>query len=145
MSKPISFVVLIFLLALQAGCTTTGRSLTAGTQEETREMFVGTWKGEYVDGEGNQVRSWVQTRSADGTYVIRFVHHTEQGVLQTMGKGKWWLEGDRFYEISPKIMEEPDVYEFEIISKDEIRFKSVTTSYSFTDERTVAADIPQFM
>lgn len=145
MSRPIGVVALIFLLALQAGCSTTGEPPATGVAEETREIFVGTWKGEYVDGEGHKVRSWVQTRSTDGTYVIRFVHYTEQGILHTMGKGKWWLEGGRFYEIAPETMEAPDVYDFEIISRDEIRFDSVTTSYSFTDQRTEAADIPQFM
>jgi len=50
-------------------------------------------------------------------------------------KGKWWIDGNRFYEIAPDVMEEADIYQFEILNEDEIRFKSTVKDYEFIDRR----------
>ena len=135
-------LALVLILVLQAGCTTVNNTFSKDVPEDIRRIFVGTWEGQYLDHEGIKVRTWIQNRSADGTYTIDFVHYTEKGVSQTMRKGKWWLKGDRFYEIALDVMEKPDVYEFEIISKNEISFKSVAKIYTFIDKRIETAEMP---
>lgn len=90
-----------------------------------------------MDHEENSLRTWIQNRSEDGTYTIIFYHHTtEKEIDRSIQKGKWWIDGDRFYEIVPDVMEEPDVYEFEILNENEIRFKSTVKDYEFIDRRT---------
>jgi hypothetical protein len=99
-------------------------------------MFVGTWEGEHTDRKGTLLRTWIQNRSEDGTYAIVFFRHTEKGIFKSTQEGKWWLKGDRFHEIAPDLMEKPDVYQFEILNENEIRFRSIIKDYEFIDRRT---------
>jgi hypothetical protein len=145
MTKTRIVLALILVMLLQPGCSTTQKSPPKNVPEDIRRMFVGIWEGEYVNNEGRKERTWIQTRSADGTFSIVFVHHTEKGIYKTRGRGKWWLEGDRFYEISPDVMKKPDVYQFEILSEDEIRFKSVEKDYEFIDKRVETFREPAFI
>jgi len=126
--------VLICGVLLQAGC---GAYHTGDPLDNVRRVFVGTWEGEHVDDEGNLLRTWIQRRFEDGTYATSFVHCTEKGIRRSGQRGKWWIDGNRFYEIAPSVMEEPDVYEFEILNNNEIRFKSTVTDYEFIDRRVL--------
>ncbi len=126
---------LICMIILQIGCGGVHKTYQGSAPEDTRRIFVGTWQGEHMDDEQKLLRTWTQNRAEDGTYTITFFHHTEKGVYRSAQKGKWWIDGDRFYEIAPDVMEEPDVYEFEILNENEIRFKSVVTDYEFIDSR----------
>ncbi len=128
-------LALIFMIMLPAGCGTVNKTYQAKLPEDVRPIFVGTWAGEHVDHDGKLLRAWIQVRSEDGTYTITFVHHTEDGIYSSEQKGKWWVEGDRFHEIAPNEMEEPYAYQFEILSEDEIRFKSMVNDYEFIDRR----------
>jgi len=145
MNKTKIVLALILVLVLQPGCSTIDKTFPKDVPEDIRRIFVGTWAGEYVNNEGRTERTWIQKRSADGTYTIAFVHFTEKGVRKTMGQGKWWLEGDRFYETAPDGMKKPDVYQFEIVSEDEIRFRSVGKDYEFIDKRVETFREPAFI
>jgi hypothetical protein len=138
-------LALALFVVLQSGCTTMKNASQRDAPGDIRRIFVGTWEGEHADHEGEIVRTWIQSRSADGTYAIVFVHHTKTGVHKTRQKGKWWIEGDRFYEIAPEVMKKPDVFRFEIVSENEIRFKSVVTDYEFTDKRVKSFREPSFI
>lgn len=129
-------VFLILMTILQIGCRTFNNTFQGNAPEDIRRIFVGIWQGEYMDHEDNSLRTWIQNRSEDGTYTIIFYHHTtEKEIDRSIQKGKWWIDGDRFYEIVPDEMEEPDVYEFEILNENEIRFKSTVKDYEFIDRR----------
>ena len=128
-------LALVFMIILQAGCRTVNNAWQGKAPEHIRRIFVGTWEGEYVDHEGNLLRTWIQNRSENGTYTIIFFHHSEKGIYKSRQQGKWWIDGDRFYEIAPDVMDEPDVYQFEILSENEIRFKSIVKDYEFIDRR----------
>ena len=128
-------LALIFLIMLPAGCGTVHKTYHGDLPEDVRPIFVGTWAGEHVADDGKWLRAWIQERSEDGTYTISFIHHTEDGIYSSEQKGKWWIEGDRFYEIAADEMEEPYVYQFEILSEDEIHFKSMVDDYEFIDRR----------
>jgi len=126
---------LILMSILQAGCGTVNTTPQGNTREDTSHIFIGTWEGEHMDHEANLLRTWIQNRSEDGTYTIVFYHHTEKGIYESTQKGKWWIEGNRFYEIAAGVMKEPDVYQFEIVSENEIRFRSIVKDYEFIDKR----------
>ena len=144
MNKIKIVLAVILVLVLQTGCSMTDNTSPKDVPENIRRIFVGTWEGEYVNHEGRTVRTWIQKRSADGTYTIAFVHFTEKGVRKTMRQGEWWLEGDRFYEMSPDVMKKPDVYQFEILSEGEIHFRSVGKDYEFIDKRVETFRVPGF-
>jgi hypothetical protein len=145
MNKTNIVLALILLMVIQPGCSTIDKSSSKNVPEDIRRIFIGTWEGEYVNHEGRTERTWIQKRSADGTYTIAFCHYSEKGVSKTKQHGKWWLEGDRFYEIAPDVMKKPDVYQFEILSEDEIRFKSVAKDYEFIDKRVETFREPAFI
>lgn len=134
--KRLKIVPLFLMIILQAACGSMNNISQRNVQEDIRHMFVGTWEGKHVDRERKLLRTWIQNRSKDGTYRIIFFHHTEDGVYKSEQKGKWWIEGNRFYEIAPDVMKEPDAYQFEILSENEIRFKSLVNDYEFIDKRT---------
>jgi hypothetical protein len=135
-------LALILVMLVQSGCSTIDKHPGKEMSEDIRRIFIGTWEGEYINSEGRTERTWIQKRLADGTYSIVFVHYTAKGVVKTKRQGKWWLEGDRFYEVSVEVMKKPDVYQFEILSEDEIRFKSVEKDYEFIDKRVDAFGEP---
>jgi hypothetical protein len=126
---------LICVVILQAGCGAYHGTFHGNVSDDVRRIFIGTWEGSHVDHEGKLLRSWIQRRSEDGTYTITFVHYSKEGIHKSGQTGKWWIDGDRFYEIAPGAMEQPDVYQFEILNENEIRFKSVATDYEFIDRR----------
>jgi hypothetical protein len=125
-----------FTMVLLLGCASVQSPSKAELSGHARRMFIGTWEGSHVDQEGNLLRTWRQRRYADGTYAMTFVHYTKEGIRRSTQKGTWWVEGDRFYEIAPDTMEDPDAYRFEILNENEIRFESLTTDYEFIDRRT---------
>ena len=133
--KRIKIVPLFLVIILQAGCGTMDNSPQNNMLEDKRHVFIGTWEGKHVDRGEKLLRTWIQNRSEDGTYSIIFFHHTEEGIYKSTQKGKWWIEGNRFYEIAPDAMKEPDIYHFEILSENEIRFRSILTDYEFIDKR----------
>ena len=128
-------LALILMIILQAGCGTVTNTSRSNVPGDMRRIFVGAWEGEYADHEGKLVRTWIQNRFEDGTYKILFIHHSEKGVYKSTQQGKWWIDGDRFFEIAPDVMKEPDVYTFEMLSNDEIHFKRIGRDYEFTDRR----------
>jgi hypothetical protein len=145
MNKTNIVLALILLMVIQPGCSTIDKTSPKDVPEDIRRIFIGTWEGEYVNHEGRTERTWIQKRSADGTYTIVFCHYSEKGFRKTNQQGKWWLEGDRFYEIAPDVMKRPDVYQFEILSEEEIRFKSVAKDYEFIDKRVETFREPAFI
>ena len=126
---------LLLMSFVHTGCVAIHDSPGGNAPDSTRRIFLGVWEGEHLDREGNLLRKWIQNRLEDGTYTILFFHYTDRGIHKSTQKGKWWIDGDRFYEIAPDVMDEPDVYHFEILGENEIRFKSVTKDYEFIDRR----------
>jgi hypothetical protein len=142
------YIVLISLSLLVAtfgSCATLNMNSQRDDVESMRQTFVGLWEGEHVDHQGKLVRSWLQNRTDDGTYTIVFIVYTDQGTFQSKQNGKWWIEGDKFYEIDSNTMDKPDVYRFEILNENEIRFKSLTKEYEFIDRRTHKSQPPTFI
>ena len=121
-------LILFFGILLCASCSTTKK---ISTHPDT-STFIGSWVGE---NRINGLTTWVQKRFEDGTYTIFFITIKNNEVSRHVESGRWWIENGKFYEISPKAMKEPDIYEYVIKSKDEIFFKSTSVDYQFTDRR----------
>jgi hypothetical protein len=136
--KRLKTAPLFLMIVLQAACGTVNNASQRNILGDIRHVFVGTWEGEHVDRQGTSLRTWIQNRSEDGTYSIVFFDHTEEGLYKSTQKGKWWIEGNKFYEIAPDVMKEPDVYQFEVVNENEIRFRSIVSDYEFIDKRTKA-------
>lgn len=144
-AKIAAYMVCCVSLALCAGCASSKSRVHRNMPRDVWRTFVGTWEGDYLNSDGQIVRSWVQHRLHDGTYSIVFVLHTKKALRKFRQKGKWWIEGNKFYEIAPDIMDEPDVYEFDILNHDEIHFRSTTSDYQFIDKRVRGMDGPTFI
>ena len=136
---------LALLIAVCGGCATLENNSQTAAIENIRQMFVGVWEGEHVDNDGKLVRSWIQNRTDDGVYAIVFIVYTDQGTFKSQQKGKWWIDGDKFYEIDSSLMDKPDIYQFEILNENEIRFKSLTKNYEFIDRKTHKGQPPTFI
>ncbi len=105
--------------------------------------FVGRWKGEHFHEDGSYLKKWNQVRNSDGTYVIIFKMYDENNNLfkTEIGKGYWWIKNGFFHEVDPSMTSTPDIYKFEIVSDNEIKFTAVhigptsvgEVGYTFTD------------
>jgi len=120
-------------------------NINAGGSKAELEQFVGAWSGEYVHKNKNRKDSWVQTRTADGTFKLVYEVY-QYGVLSSteINEGTWWLEGEYFYEKQNGAHDKADKYLYELIGKTKIKFTEITTDektseliegYSFTDTR----------
>jgi hypothetical protein len=128
-------VAMILMIIPLVRCATLHHTSDRNVPANIRRILVGTWEGKHLDHEGKLLRTWIQNRSEDGSYTIDFFHHTEKGVFHSTQEGKWWIDGNRFYEIAPNAMEKPDVYQFKILDEDDIHFRSMKDDYEFTDRR----------
>lgn len=109
------------------------------------DKFIGEWTGEYIHKNKNRKDSWIQTRTADGTFKLVYEVY-QYGVLSSteINEGTWWLEGEYFYEKQNGKHDKADKYSFEFIGKDKIKFTEISTNektseliegYSFIDTR----------
>lgn len=141
MYKYLGLLIIFIFISVNLGCSITPDS----SANNLRDMFVAVWAGERKGKREGIIKKWTQTRNEDGTYELRF-NVFENGVPMdtSLEKGKWWLEGDLFYEIAPLRMSVPDIYKYEIINNDEIKFTRVSRdksgdvkelSYTFIDKK----------
>lgn len=95
--------------------------------------LIGTWQGEY-DEEDGSLKSWVQTRSENGTYQIEFHFAEADGAVHRLAEeGKWWIESGLFYEIAPSWMTQPDAYQYRFQDNGCIEFLLVASHESAED------------
>jgi hypothetical protein len=135
----------VLLLILSTGCVVAQFPEQKGDSDAFMQVFVGKWKGEHMNADGQLERAWMLERFSDGTYTIIFFHHTKSGVFSSKAKGRWWINGDRFFETTGKNEKTVDEYTFQIISDDAIRFSSVTKDYVFTDKRVAVFIEPELI
>jgi hypothetical protein len=95
--------------------------------------LIGTWQGEYDEKDGS-LKSWVQTRSENGTYQIEFHFAETDGTVDRLAEeGKWWIENGLFYEIALSWMTQPDVYQYRFLDNGCIEFLLVESYESAED------------
>ncbi|MGV0965715.1 lipocalin family protein [Empedobacter falsenii] len=105
------------------------------TDGEADERFVGVWTGSEKD---NQVKGlskeWAMTRNADGTFVLDFKTKMKGNKVKShIEKGKWWVKDNKFYEYHED-SESTDVYEFQILNENQIKFKAFNMAFEQQNE-----------
>lgn len=108
------------------------------------QQLVGTWQGSEKD---NQIdgmsKTWTMERNADGSFLLIYetVMNGEKNTDEE--DGNWWVKDGLFYELH-NVSGETDVYSYEVIDKNTIKFraKSLAVSmenhdYEFIDKRVV--------
>ena len=138
MKSPLKYRLIISLVVILFSC----QNLNLKTKV-IDERFVGSWNGSEKDDQikGVQV-NWIQHRFRDGKLITYFkTKYSDGQVIESIEKGKWWIENGLFYEKS-EYAKKPDVYAFEITDRNHIIFKEKkleTTfenkSYMFVDTR----------
>ncbi len=115
--------------------------------------LIGVWKGEYTEKSGT-IKSWIQTRNADGTYTIEFSFKEPDDTIKSFTEsGRWWVQDALFYEIVLLDMAQPDKYKYSFKEKECVSFLLVESNgliegidaYSFrecaiTDSSPVSMD-----
>lgn len=94
--------------------------------------LVGVWIGSEKD---NQIeglsKEWEMTRNEDGTFILNFKMKMKgQKAKHSIEKGKWWVKDNKFYEYHDD-SEMTDVYTFEILNKNQIKFIEFDLSIDF--------------
>lgn len=137
----LSKLAIIISIVLFASCSTTNIiSLDSGKQIDKR--LIGNWKGcENEQQFQNVVKCWTMDRKDDGTFLLNFEAKFGLDIITTVESGKWWVENGKFYEFHSN-SQQTDSYNFELLNKKEILFKSTEMSidmnsdiYEFYDYR----------
>ena len=132
-------LILLFIGIISISCSSM-KTLTNGDVIDTK--LVGVWEGsEDNQQEEGMSKQWVMTRNANGTFVLDFKAQSEGKNMAFTETGKWWIEEGKFYEFH-KESGLTDVYEYTILNKDQIKFKSTkmalemeNSAYEFVDTR----------
>jgi hypothetical protein len=113
--------IILFFWGL-GGCA----MIASSTQSISLDVkLVGVWSGEYLE-EGGTLKSWVQTRNADGTYSIDFSFKEPNGTIQRFTEtGRWWIMDRLFHELSSSDMTHPDKYRYAFDEKRCVRFELI--------------------
>lgn len=138
-------VCLALLATSLLGC----KAITTVNQNPFFDVkLIGVWKGEHTE-PGGTIKSWTQTRHADGTYTIEFSFKEPDNTTKSFTEsGRWWVQNALFYETALPDMTQPDKYEYSFKEKDCVSFVLVesngltegTDGYAFRE--CLAADSP---
>ena len=103
------------------------------SKTENDKKLVGIWKGFEIDKQIEGVeKHWIVQRFSNGKYVIMFTAKQDCEINTFTEKGKWWTNGNVFYEKSDT-SDTTDSYNYKITDDLVIHFKSLTTDYEFDD------------
>lgn len=138
-------VCLVLLIISLLGCNAIKRT----NQSPFFDVkLIGVWKGKHTE-KGGTIKSWTQTRNADGTYTIEFSFTEPDDTTKSFTEsGRWWVQNALFHEIAWPDMVQPDKYEYSFKEKDCVSFVLVesneliegTDGYVFRE--CLAADSP---
>ena len=122
-------LAVLFATAL-SGCETMSKDYQ---QSSVNDRLIGIWEGEYTEKDG-AIKSWAQTRKADGTYSIDFIFTEPDGAVSRFTEtGQWWIKDGLFHEIAPSWMKQPDSYQYRFNNDRCIEFLLVGSHVSIED------------
>ncbi len=133
MTKNLKIISFFVLLVSMFNCT--NQKVKPTNLDGVSANFVGKWKGE----EKNQQvegakKSWEINRKTDGTFVVKFVIQYEgEKPMKHQESGKWWLKDGKYYEYN-NLSELTDVYNYEILNEEQIKFSADQLSVEFNNE-----------
>jgi hypothetical protein len=123
--KAMKLVFLVLLAINVLGCN----AIRVANQSPFIEAkLIGVWKGEHTEQSGT-IKSWIQTRNADGTYTIEFSFTEPDETTKSFTEsGRWWVQDALFYEIALPGMAQPDKYKYSFKEKECIHFVLVESN-----------------
>lgn len=132
------FPAIIFFFWVLSGCAV----IASSTQSTSLDVkLIGVWSGEYLE-EGGTLKSWVQTRNADGTYSIDFSFKEPDGTIRRFTEsGQWWIMDRLFHELASSGMTHPDKYRYAFDEKRCVRFELIESDgYAEETDRYVFSE-----
>jgi len=128
MKKKLSFMMLCFSVILLA------QKENDGKKNQIDQKLVGSWKGEEDDQQiAGMHKSWIMHRSDDGKFLLLFIAVHDGKTTTFAEKGQWWVENGKFYELH-KEDGKTDVYDYQILDKDHVKFKAAQLSIEQNNE-----------
>lgn len=140
----INYVAVIFCSLFLISCGNTFSTLSNGKQIDSR--LAGEWAGSETDKQiAGMTKEWIMTRKSDGTFVLDFTFTQDGETNKNKETGNWWVQDGKFFEEHSE-SGMADIYTYEVLDKNRIKFKAVhnsmdmnTESYEFIDTRKVSA------
>ena len=120
--KQICWTVLLIALL---GC----ESISDANQRPSIDVkLIGVWEGKYTE-PGGSIKSWTQTRKADGSYLIEFSFTELDGTKKHFSEsGRWWIKDGLFHELASSDMEQPDKYQYQFKKLDCVNFALIDSA-----------------
>ncbi len=136
--KKIIYVILSLLIFIQ--CASLKKTSIKSSKQLDVRLF-GSWKGseqrQLIEGVQS---SWIQHRFEDGKFLLLASYIDNGDIIQDAEKGEWWIEDGLFYELH-YFSNKTDVYEFEVLDNNHIKFKSKSMAYETNTETYEFIDI----
>lgn len=128
------FIFLIVVPFVLSACSTTSErpekfDTVTGSDVVTAEeaTIVGRWTGRVFKEKHDYVLEWDWQARPDKTYTIKLTTVQKDGSARdTTEEGIWWVEDGRFYELNPKLMRSPDVYEILFLNEKYFIYRSIS-------------------
>ncbi len=134
MKKSLVFVVLILMLTVSC------KMVKEFNKDNNK--FVGSWIGSEKDNQRiGLTKHWVLNRYKDGSFILIFTTLENCEVKHVIEKGKWYIKNGLYYEYHYND-KKSDIYNFEIIDDNHIKFKAyqmgikmINEEYEFIDTK----------
>jgi hypothetical protein len=142
LSKMKYFLLLISLLTFSVTSLAQKTDAVVKQEKQLDKKLEGSWEGSEKDKQiQGMEKHWIMHRFTDGTFVLLFVAVKNGKTQKFSEKGKWWVEGNTFYEFH-NVSGKTDVYEYKVLDDDHVKFKAKEisiemedSSYEFVDTR----------
>jgi len=105
--------------------------ITLDSGKQIDKNLIGKWVGTESNMQTDGVKKeWVFVRFDDGSFNVRIEITTNNKTRILVDMGIWWVENNMYYEFHENTYM-IDKYEYEVLNKNQIRFKMVNTEVEF--------------
>lgn len=133
----------ISISLLLISCGTKGYFEKLENGKTIDKRLVGVWEG---NESGNLIEGmsseWKMIRNIDGTFSLEVKANYNGEIIEGTENGIWWIENGFFHEYH-YVSGGTDIYNYEVLNKNQIRFKAekmsievVNENYEFIDTKT---------
>lgn len=122
------------IFALISSCSSKSNFIKLPNSKQIDKRLVGVWEG--IE-KNNQIegmtKEWKMTRKPEGEFILEFKVIINKRVQKITEEGIWWVENGIFYEFHDK-SGKTDTYKYEILNKDQVKFKAIKLSVEHANE-----------
>ena len=115
----------LIILVLFIGCSSQENLIKIDNGKSLDKKLIGVWTGERSKNIKCRYFSWTMQRDSDGTYKVAFFNDKNKFDLIQAESGYWWVKDNKYYELNPKVMKEPDIYTYNQIDKNTFHYKMI--------------------